>query len=136
MQVKRRKTWRGLGRTRVAQSCALLYRGFAIGRASVTQQRFASANPLPNEIRRLAQRDAAATKVAQSCTLPYRRFAIGWPFGVTHRLARSSPPQNTILRYSRLQICATRNRRGARRPGQRVIEYNSALRWGALNRYQ
>src|SRR2546426_1202032 len=116
MQVKRRKTWRGLGRNRVAQSCTLLYRGFAIGRASVTQQRFASANPLPNEIRRLAQRGAAATNVAQSCTLPYRRFAIGWPFGVTHRLTRSSPLQNTILRYS----CDTADYKSARSEERRV----------------
>src|SRR2546422_9664042 len=129
MQVKRRKTWRGLGRTRVAQSCALLYRGFAIGRASVTQQRFASANPLPNEIRRLAQRGAAATNVAQSCTLPYRRFAIGWPFGVTHRLTRSSPPQNTILRYS----CDTADYKSALRPGMRLQRKFAQLFRGSFN---
>src|SRR2546422_9251187 len=49
------------GRNRVARSCTLLYRGFAIRRASVTQQRFASVNPWPNEIRRYGRLEICAT---------------------------------------------------------------------------
>src|SRR5712671_4863588 len=94
----------------VAQTCSLLYRRFAIGRASRSSCDPGVFGGSQNAILRDSRLTICATSlwasVAQTCSLLYRRFAIGWAARLSSAPRVFGGQQNAILRYSRLKICA------------------------------